>query len=48
MAYFKKEKKIDIFLLNGLQRGGHVPIALLETLLNAMLIDSFVHIQMYV
>jgi len=34
--------------LNGLQRGGHVAIALLETLLNAMWIGSFEHIQMYV
>jgi len=29
--------------LNGLQRGRHVTIALLETLLNAMWIASFKH-----
>ena len=33
--------------LNALQRGGNVAIDLLETLLNAMWIGSFEHVQMY-
>jgi len=44
MAYFKKEK----IWLNGLQRRGHVAIALLETFLNDMWIASFEHAGMYV